>query len=233
MIDPPAVKKHPVGWYRVSLVVLVVGVGYLLLSGRLVASIRAVGSPNMPHDAFFHHFMTNVLWVASIMPFFLTSHWLVTRRRAERSFTSYWDAAKTVFAVAWRGHPLAPEETEPIEEPESDPLMALLKAGTVAVGLPLFFWFSPVRLPHTQKVEIWLAVSGLLMGGTVYCQERARPYLRREWLERNRGRFFARTWTVNPANYEAPGKGWIVAHWVLSVLLGATWLGGSAWAFRR
>ena len=190
-----------------------------------MASIRAFGNPNMPPDEFSQHFMTNALWVASIMPFFLTTNWVVSRRRAARSLTSYWDAAKTVFAVAWRGQPLAPEETEPMEEPEEDPLMALLKAGTIAVGFPLFFWFAPAHFPHTQKVEVWLAAAGLLMGGTVYCQERARPHLRREWLERTRGSFFARTWTGNPANYERPGKRWIVAHWVLVVLLGITWLG--------
>jgi len=225
MFDPPAIKKHPVGWYRASLLVLVMGVGYLLLSGRLVASIRALGNPNMPHDEFFHHFLTNVLWVASVTPFLLTTRWIVTRRRAEKSLASYWDAAKTVVDVARRGQPPVPEEAEPIEEPEADPLMALLKAATVAVGFPLFFWFSPVFLPHTQKVEIWLAVSGLLMGGTMYCQERSRPYLRREWLERNRGRFFGQYWTANPANYDRSGKWWVFAHWVLVVLLGITWLG--------
>src|SRR5206468_1795633 len=150
MSASPVIRKHPVGWYRASLLVLVMGVGYLLLSGRLVASIRALGNPNMPHDEFFHHFLTNVLWVASVT---------------------------------------------------------------------LFFWFSPVFLPHTQRVEIWLAVSGLLMGGTMYCQERSRPYLRPEWLERNRGRFFGPYWTANPANYDRSGKWWVFAHWVLVVLL--------------
>ncbi len=225
MFDSPTIKQHPVRWYRATLAILVFGVGYLLESGRLVASFRAIGNPNMPQDEFFHHFLTNLLWIGSIAPFLLTSHWIVTKRRAERSLSSYWDAAKTVVAVAWRGQPPAPEEIEPIEQPEVDPLMALLKAGATAVGLPLFFWLTPVPLPHTQRVETWLAVAGLLMGGTVYCQERSRPYLRREWLERSRGTFFGQYWTANPANYERPGKWWVFAQWVLVVLLGITWVG--------
>ena len=226
--------KHPVWWYRACIAILVLGEGYLLVSGRLVASYRAIGAPTSAgNDAeFFHHFITNVLYIAFLAPFMITLFWLVRRQRVAEPFPAYWNAAKTMFVIAWRGHPhpddLAPDDDLTIDE---DPMRAFLRGLMVAVTLPAFFWFAPVPFPHSPATAVWLLCVGCSAGGAVYCVERARPFLKKGWLERQQGRWFRRWWSQSPSDYDPPGNRWLWAHWIFVVLAGALWLVGAAKMF--
>lgn len=226
--------RPPVWWYRIATTLLIGGVSYLVFSGRLAESLRSFGSAahEVPPEAFDRVFLTNVLWIASIFPFFATVHWLVTRRRAERTMASYWNAARTVVLVAARGAtPRFDDAVDPAEPPEEDRLGAVLKGLAFGLGVPSFFWFAPVPLPHTPPVAAWLVITGLFMGSSVYCIERARPYINRDWLTRQSGRFFGKTYTASPANYDGPGKRWIRFYWVCAVLMMISWLAGGPLAF--
>lgn len=232
----PEPTRPPVWWYRIVTTLLVVGVAYLVISGRLAQSLGAFRSArrDIPTNEFDRIFLTNVLWIASIFPFLGTAHWLVTRRRAERSLASYWSAAKTIVLVAARGAaPRTEDIVDEVEPPDDDQWSAILKGAGIAIAVPAFFWFSPAHIPHTPRVAVWLSVSGLLMGCSVYCVERARPHLDRDWLARQSGRFFAKTYTVNPSNYAGPGKRWITFYWVSAILMMIAWLAGGAVALGR
>lgn len=232
MREPEPIMRHPTWWYRVSLGILVLGVGYLLVSGRLIAAHRIWTAPgNAPESAYPDAFLVNLLWMACIVPFGATVHWLVTQRRAERRLPAYLDAAKTILVVAWRGAPTYPEAPpEEVEAPPDEPWLALLKGASVAVLVPGFFWFGPAPIGHTTPVALWLGAVGVGMGGSFYCIERARPHVKQSWLEQQRSRFWSRNYTVNPANYEPAGRRWIIAYWVLTALFMVTWLSGAFWA---
>ena len=228
--------RHPVWWYRTACVVLVLGVGYLVLSGRLAASMRFMSGGRAPSSEaeFFHHFLTNVMWIASIAPFLVTTHWVVTRRKAERTLGSYWDAAKTVFTVAWRRNAMEPDDAvASVEPPSEDSAMALVKGAGIALMVPTFFWFGPAHVAHTARTALWLGATGVWMGSGFYCMERARPFVKPSWLERQRGRFFGRAYTLSPGNYDPPGGRWIWRYYVFAALTAVTWLGGAALVMGR
>ena len=177
---------------------------------------------------FFEFWLVDVAQVAVWAPLLLTIH-SISRRQpaAPDAFRTYWRAIKTLLVVAWKGrYPGEDVETDGHEGLADDPMMALLKALIPAVTLPTFFWFAPFRLfPHSTATAVWLAATGVWTGASVYCVERARPYLKKEWLAAQQGRFFRRWWSNNPADYERPGRKWIVASWIFGVLVVATWVG--------
>jgi hypothetical protein len=214
-------------WYRIAIAILVLGEGYLLVSGRLAASYRYMGTPSAPENQaeFFYHFVTNVLWIAFLAPLGATVVWVATRDRSATAGAAYWRAIRTVFTVAWKGDAAVPleEATDTVDE---DPLGALLKGVATAALLPSFFWFAKVPVPHTARSALWLGLTGALFGASVYCLERARPFLTPSWHEAQRGRLFRRWWSPYPISYDPPGNRWIVWHWVFAILAGVCWVGG-------
>ena len=231
--------KGQVWWFRITIAILVVGEGYLLVSGRLAAAYRFTtaplhtgASPAGPDPEFMHHFLTNVLWIAILAPLGVTVVWLANRDKSVSAGSAYWRAVKTVCVVAWKGaqHPQFDDDVDTLIE--EDPLGALMKGLAVAALLPSFFWFSPAPLPHTLRTGLWLALTGSMVGASVYCMERARPFLRRSWHEAQRGRLFRRWWSPYPISYDPPGNRWIDWHWVFVILAGVCWLGGAAEVFR-
>ncbi len=220
-------------WYRIAIAILVLGEGYLVLSGRLAASNRFDAAPPAATNdtEFFYHFVTNVLWIAFLAPLGGTVVWLATRDKSATAGAAYWRAIRTVFTVAWKGDAAPPLE-EAIDTVDEDPLGALLKSVAAAALLPSFFWFAKVPVPHTARTAVWLGLTGLLVGASVYCLERARPFLTPSWHEAQRGRLFRRWWSPYPLSYDPPGNRWIVWHWVFMILTGVCWLGGFGFVVR-
>ena len=214
-------------WYRIAIAILVLGEGYLVLSGRLAASYRYMKIPGAPTDQtqFLYHFITNALWIAFLAPLALTVVWVANRDKSATAGAAYWRAAKTVFGVAWNGD-AAPQLDDVADGVEDDPFGAFMKGFAAAALLPSFFWFSPAPIAHTLRTAIWLVVTGVLIGASVYCVERARPFLKPSWHEAQRGRLFRRWWSPYPINYDPPGNRWIRWHWVFIVLAGVSWMGG-------
>jgi hypothetical protein len=223
-------------WFRIAIAILVLGEGYLVLSGRLAASNRHMNAPltpsapGQPDPEFFYDFLTNVLWIAFLAPIGLTVVWLANRDKSVTAGSAYWRAIKTVFVVAWKGtqDPHFADEAETVIE--EDPLGALMKGLAVAAVLPSFFWFGPGPgfMPHTLRTALWLGITGLLVGASVYCLERARPFLTPSWHAAQRGRLFRRWWSPYPISYNPPGNRWIVWHWVFLILAAVTWIGGAS-----
>ena len=142
-------------WYRIAIAILVLGEGYLVVSGRLAASYRFTSAaPATPSEAeFFHHFLTNVLWIAFLAPLAGTVVWLATRDKSATAGAAYWRAIRTVFTVAWKGDAAPPleEATDTVEE---DPLGALLKGVAAAALMPSFFWFAAVPIRDLPKLDV-------------------------------------------------------------------------------
>ncbi len=216
-----------VWWYRIAIAILVLGEGYLVLSGRLAAAYRYMSIPAAPANQteFFHHFITNVLWIAFLAPLGVTVVWVANRERSATAGAAYWRAMRTLFGVAWKGE-AAPQLDDAVDTVDEDPLGALMKGIAAAVLLPTFFWFSPAPIEHTLRTVVWLGCSGLTIGSSVYCIERARPFLKPSWHEAQRGRLLRRWWSPYPINYDPPGNRWISWHWVFIVLAAVCWMGG-------
>src|SRR5205823_3810953 len=85
-------------------------------------------------------------------------------------------------------------------------------SAAAAALMPSCFWFAAVPIPHTARTAVWLGLTGLLVGASVYCLERARPFLTPSWHEAQRGRLFRRWWSPYPISYDPPGNRWIVWH---------------------
>ncbi len=231
--------KRQMWWFRVAIAIVVLGEGYLVVSGRLAAAYHFTTAPlptgampDGPDPEFFHHFLTNVLWIAFLAPLGVTVVWIANHDKSASAGSAYWRAIKTVFVVAWKGtqDPHFADEAETLIE--EDPLGALMKGLAVAALLPSFFWFSPAELPHTPRTALWLGTTGLLIGASVYCLERARPFLTQAWHEAQRGRLFRRWWSPYPISYDPPGNRWIGWHWLFVILAGVCWLGGASVVFQ-
>jgi hypothetical protein len=134
---------------------------------------------------------------------------------------------QTVFGVAWKGD-VAPQLDAASEGVDEDPVGALMKGIAVAAMFASFFWFGPSPIEPTVRTALWLVLTGVLLGGTIYCVERARPFLRPSWHEAQRGRLLRRWWSPYPISYDPPGDRWIRWHWLLVVLAAVCWLGGFA-----
>jgi hypothetical protein len=96
-------------WFRIAIAILVLGEGYLVISGRLAASNRHMNAPLVPSarpggpdPEFFYDFLTNVLWIAFLAPLGVTVVWLANRDKSVTAGSAYWRALKQVFVVAWR-----------------------------------------------------------------------------------------------------------------------------------
>ncbi|HEV8266006.1 MAG TPA: hypothetical protein VGQ06_13735 [Gemmatimonadales bacterium] len=241
MTSPGAepISRGRVWWYRVAIAVLLLGEGYLVLSGRLAASFRhtteplpPAAAPSGPNPEFFLHFATNALWIAFLAPLAVTVWRIATRDRAASAGAAYWQALKTVFVVAWQGErAYLPEPDAADEVIEDDPLRALLAGLATAIIIPAFFWFGPAPLQHDVPTGAWLAAVGCLMGASVYCMQRARPHLKESWLARQRRRFFRRWYSTTPNDYNPPGNRWMIAYWIASVAAVISWVAGGALAF--
>ncbi len=223
-VRPP---RSRMWWFRIAIAIFVLGEGYLILSGRLADSYRFTTAPELPtarpdgpDPEFFYRFATNVLWIAFLAPLGITIVWRAHHDKSASAGAAYWRALKTVFVVAWKGTQDSQSDDEVDTVIEEDPLGALLKALAVAAVLPSFFWFSPAPLPHTLRTALWLGVTGLMVGASVYCMERARPFLKQSWHDAQRGRLFRRWWSPYPINYDPPGNRWIGWHWLFTILAG-------------
>lgn len=219
-------------WYRVAIAILVVGEGYLVFSGRLAASYHFMTqAPAAANEAEFgYHFLTNALWIAFLAPLGLTVVWIAHRDKAATAGAAYWRAVKTVFGVAWSGERAQPLD-DAIDSVNDDPLAAAMKGLAVAALLPSFFWFGPTWLPHTARTAAWLLLTGVMAGASIYCMERARPFLKASWHEAQRGRLFRRWWSPYPISYDPPGDRWVRWHWLFAILTVLCWLGGGVLAF--
>src|SRR5262249_34741242 len=224
-----------VWWYRSAIAILVLGEGYLLLSGRLAASYRFIGHDGAGSESeFFYHFLTNVLWVAFLAPLAITVVRLANRDKSATAGAAFWRALKAVCVIAWKGREDPWLRADGEARVEEDPTGALLKGVGIALLMPSFFWFGPAPgfLPHTLRTAAWLGVTGLGIGASVYCAERARPFLKPSWHEAQRGRLFRRWWSPYPTSYDPPGNRWIGWYWLFAILTGVTWLGGGAIAMQ-
>lgn len=227
-----------VWWYRVAIAVLLIGEGYLLLSGRLAESYRHMtrpqaptASPREPDPEFNRAFATNALWIAFLAPLGLTVWRIASRDKAASAGAAYWRAVKTVFVVAWKGEAAyLPEPDAADEVIEEDPLGALLAGLGTAVIIPSFFWFGPAPLRHDMRTGTWLAAVGFFMGASVYCMKRARPFLKESWLEGQRGRLFRRWFSATPNDYNPPGNRWMIAYWIAGIATAVCWIGGAVMA---
>jgi len=156
MSASPVIRKHPVGCIALS---PCPGHGRRI-PPPLGRSSRASARSAIPtcRTMSLPHFLTNVLWVASITPFLLTTRWIVTSACREESGLVLGRSQDRRRRGPARPAPV-PEEAEPIEEPEADPLMAAVEGGDRCRRFPLFFWFSPRVPPTHAEGQIWLAVS--------------------------------------------------------------------------
>ncbi len=216
-----------VWWYRSAIAILVLGEGYLLLSGRLAVSSHYISAPPAASNdvEFSRHFMTNMLWIAFLAPLALTVVWVANRDKSATAGAAYWRAVKTVFGVAWKADAVPPLD-DVADGVEEDPLGAFMKGIAAAALLPSFFWFGPAPIPHTLRTATWLVVTGVLIGASVYCVERARPFLKPSWHEAQRGRLFRRWWSPYPISYDPPGNRWIGWHWLFILVAAVCWMGG-------
>lgn len=214
-------------FYRITVAVAAVGIGYLVASGRLAAYMRFfrdfARSAAPPKDAFAEDMTTAFIWLACIAPLLYAS-WEIGRQhvRGRRLGHALLVGVVSVFRIALRGE-LAPAQARAFAGAPSDRVSrAALWGGAVGVLVPAFFLTAAPSL-RTSRAVLWLCVAGALIGGGEFFRRRAVAYLRDE------PRDLFRTYRLfNPARYEPRGRVFVKLQIVVMVALAVWWLAGGA-----
>lgn len=221
--------RHPVWWYRLTIVLILLGIGALLLS-RGLTELPLFGRDWEHRAPDPTRILGLVLLVAvTCQPFLATVRWLIHRQRRIAGLNlSFWTAAGILIAVAWSGARYREGGFPPAEEAvelEDDPALALARAATVSCFALWFLWTVPPFLNSMLKVILLGGVT-VLVGVSTYCLERARSYVTKDWLERNATTPISRRYSFRLRDYKPGGRRWLgfgVLAFVLWLLVLMVW----------
>ena len=225
-IGKPPRRRSP-ALYRLVLAIPLVMLLYLIASGRAGAYVHLFGTAArgpVDEQAFDDAFLTGILWIVSVTPLMLAAWELGARHTdARRRGFEMFVGLKQVFRIALFGDAAwasVKRDEELARSPKDELVPALLFGAAVAIGVPIFF-SSFVPQLRTAAGLTWLIVAGLLMGGSMYCRQRAVAYLRDE---PRRWDFFRQWRLLNPNRYEPRGR--VFARWLaaLTVAFPIWWL---------
>lgn len=107
----------------------------------------------------------------------------VRQTAARRRGFELFAGLKDIFKIAFWGRPgwESVNQGTALDRPPADrPAFALVQGSILAIGLPTFFASVGPPPLRTPGAIAWLIGAGLLMGGAVYCHQRAAAYLRDE-----------------------------------------------------
>jgi hypothetical protein len=213
-------------FYRLTLAAPVAAGLYIAASGRLTAYVTffrsAFSGSHQPSEAEFSSaFVTDCIWLLSLVPFLFAS-WELGRQhvRAWRGGTELLTGMASVLRIAFRGQ-LSSDQAKAFSRAPSDrPAVAALWGIGIGSMIPVFFLTAAAELRHPPGV-LWLSGAGLLAGAGEFFRRRAMAYVRDE----RRG-FFAPYW-IGPGRCEPAGKRFAVAHLIALFALPVWWvLGG-------
>ena len=214
-------------FYRATLAVAALGIGYVVASGRFAAYLRffldAVRAGSFPEEAFEESFITALIWIASLAPFLYAS-WELGRQHVagRRLGHSLLVGFVSVLRVAFRGG-LAPAEAQAFAAaPPDRASRAALRGGLMGALLPAFFLAVAPPL-RTRGGVLWLCVAGALVATMEYSRRRAAAHLRDE----PRGLFHTYG-LLNPARYEPRGRAFVKLQLAAMLVLAVWWLVGGA-----
>jgi hypothetical protein len=225
---PP--RLRPRWLYRLSYVWAGLGVGWLLVSGRLITYFAAFRRPlQQPPPDPTPLFGTGLLWLLFIGPLLVLAYDLgVQHTEARRLNTSIWRGLRESWRVAWQQPRLDEMAAEFAERPEDDVSAAVLQGITAAV-LPLAVFWGALPTLRTGPGAVWVGGAGVLFGIAAYCHRRAAAYLRDD----PGGWSLFRQWSLlNADRYEPAGRPFVRAQIVCIVLLPIWWLGGGGFVMR-
>lgn len=222
---PPPPRLRPRWVYRAAFSWAALGIGWLLISGRLFSYFKAFRAPlqGEPVSAFDYHFTTAIVWLLALAPLLLLAYELGAQHtEARRLDMSIWRGLRETWRVAWQRRCLDQMAVEFAEKPTDDVLMAFLYGLAVAAMPPALF-LSAIPALRTLPGTVWVSGAGVLFGITAYCHRRAAAYLKEDpgaWS-------MFRQWSLlNPERYDPPGRPFVWAQILCMVILPIWWLGG-------
>ena len=188
----------------------------LALPVAMFAYLRSIGEWGLDASPGF-----TVAWMVSLAPLALVSLRVGIDNVAARR-RDYAMLAGLVEVVRRAVGRRSVERPEPPKPGVSDEPVAAVIWG-IAVGLVFPVFFMSV-MPDLRRPAgaVWLIVAGALAGGATYCRYRAMAYLE------NEPPMFGplRQWRLmSPDRYAPPGRPFVRAQIVLTILLPLWWLG--------
>ena len=214
--------------YRVVIAIPLLMAMYLIASGRFAEYWRYFAERQ--HNAIDEHafnsaFISGILWMVSVTPLVLAAWELGVRRTAaRRTGFELFAGLKDVFRIAFWGRPgweSVNQETALDRPPADRRVFALVQGGGVAIAVPIFFASVGPPPLRTPGAIAWLIGAGLLMGGAVYCHQRAAAYLRDE---PKRFDVFGQWRRLNPNRYDGAGRVFVRWQIGLTIALMIWWL---------
>jgi hypothetical protein len=226
------VRVRPRWWYRAAYILAGLGVGWLVLSGRLFSYVRAFRQPleHTPGANDTEPFITALIWLLAIGPLFWLAYDLGSQHvQARRLDTSIWRGLRETWRVAWQQwHPQ--EMAADFSVAPDDDLSAALFQGVAIGAMPLALFLGTIPSLRTGPGIVWIGGASILFGVTGYCRRRAAAYLRDDpgsWS-------MFRQWSLlNTERYEPAGRPFVRAQIVCMILLPIWWLGGGTMVFLR
>ncbi len=223
----PTPRVRPRSVYQTAYVWAALGLGWLLVSGRLTSywhAFRPGTSPanvGDPTDLF----LTGVLYLVFLLPLLLLAYDLGSQSVEARPIgTSTWVGLRESWLLAWR-HPDLNEMAAEFAEPPRDEPGAALVYGILVAAAPITLFLQVMPALRNGPGILWIGGAGAFMGIAAYCYRRAAVYLRRD-----PGRWsMTRGWSLlNPNRYEAAGRPFVSVQIACTILLPIWWLYGAS-----